>query len=100
MVCPKFNSPGYNLQRWNPGVHICFHFANRGSKEVLLLGACPMFPKSLGGFFFHFPPFLMCSHQVLNEKKYFQQMNFKAFCLPFLPTSRILSSSLSKLVLN
>ncbi len=45
-VCPKFNCPGYKLERSNPkGGHL-FFFCNWGPK-VLLLGACPMFQKQL-----------------------------------------------------
>jgi hypothetical protein len=43
MVCPKFNSHGYKLKRYL-GEHVCFYFATQDpTKEVLLLGACPMF---------------------------------------------------------
>jgi len=43
MVCTKFNSPVYKLK--SRGAHL-FLFCKWGSKEVLLLGACPMFQKN------------------------------------------------------
>ncbi len=44
---PKVQLPLYKLNKVKSrGAHL-FLFCNCGSKEVLLLGACPMFPKKL-----------------------------------------------------
>ncbi len=56
-----------------------------GVQRGASIGGMPNVSQKSGRIFFHFPPFLMCSHQVLNETKYFQQMNFKAFACLFYP---------------
>ncbi len=59
LIGPMFNSHVYKVKRWNLGKHICFYFASGWSKEVLLLGACPMFPKKL-----------MMAHSILLLNKF------------------------------
>jgi hypothetical protein len=56
-----------------------------GVQRGASIGGMPNVSQKSGMIFFHFLAFLMCSHQVLDEHKYFQQMNFKAFaCLFYL----------------
>jgi hypothetical protein len=45
MVCPKFNSHVYKLQRWNPGGSTFVSILR--SKRGVSIGTCPMFQRNL-----------------------------------------------------